>query len=52
MDNTSNYLENIDEEYEKIKEKILTFTSQYLDNAYREYKNNFPDWSKYENVEH
>jgi type II secretory pathway component PulL len=29
----------------------LNYTSQYLDSAFKEYKSNFPDWSKYENVE-
>ena len=52
MDNTSNYLENIDEEFEKIKERILSYTSISLDAAFKRYKNNFPDWSRYESVEH
>lgn len=38
-------------EYEKIKERVIDFTSRSLDAAFRKYKQRMVRWSKYEEVE-
>jgi hypothetical protein len=44
-------LSNVDLEFEKIKEKVLDYTSQCLDAAFRRYKKSMTRWSKYEDAE-
>lgn len=51
LDNTSKYLSNINEEYIKIKQRILDYTSQVLDASFTRYKDNMVSWSKYEDVQ-
>ena len=48
LDNTSTYLSNINEEYVKIKQKILDYTAQVLDASFTRYKDNMVNWTKYE----
>lgn len=38
----------MDEEFEKIKDSILSYTAKYLDSAFTEYKQNMVEWQKYE----
>lgn len=51
LDETSRSLPNIETEYEKIKERVIEFTSRSLDAAFRKYKQQMVRWSKYEEVE-
>lgn len=41
----------MDEEYSRVKQRILDYTSQVLDAGFRRYRENMVDWSKYEEVE-
>ncbi len=47
LDNTSKFLQNIDEEYGRIKQRILDYTSQALDAGFVKYRQNMVNWSKY-----
>lgn len=51
LDNTSKSIENMQTEFEKLKFKILDYTSKCLDNAFINYRRKMPRWSKYEEVE-
>lgn len=47
MDDTSKCQSFLDEEYARIKNNILDYTSRSLDTAYSRYKENM-EWAKYE----
>jgi hypothetical protein len=51
LDNTSRYLNDINEEYVRIKQRIMDYTSQVLDASFTKYKDNMINWTKYEDVE-
>ena len=51
LDNTSKFLHGIDEEYSRIKQRVLDFTSQALDAGFTRYRQNMVNWAKYEEVE-
>jgi archaellum component FlaC len=51
LDNTSKFLNSIDEEYNRIKQRILDYTSQALDAGFTKYRQNMVNWAKYEEVE-
>jgi hypothetical protein len=51
LDNTSKYMDNMEGEFERIKDSILSYTASCLDNAFAEYKKNMVEWSKYEDFE-
>jgi hypothetical protein len=51
LDETSRSLDNIDVEFEKIKERVIDYTSRSLDAAFCKYKRQMVRWSKYEEVE-
>jgi len=38
----------MDEEFDKIKDSILSYTAKCLDTAFTEYKQNMVEWQKYE----
>lgn len=48
LDNTSKFLHSIDEEYSRIKQRVLDFTSQALDAGFTRYRQNMVNWAKYE----
>jgi hypothetical protein len=41
----------MDGEFEKVKCRILEYTSRALDNAFLTYRRNMTRWSKYEDIE-
>ena len=51
LDNTSRFLSDINDEYLRIKQRILDYTSQVLDASFSKYKDNMVNWTKYEDVE-
>ncbi len=51
MDNTSKYMDNMDDEFDRIKDSILAYTAKCLDTAFTEYKQNMVEWQKYEDFE-
>lgn len=51
LDNTSKFLQSIDEEYARIKQRVLDYTSQALDAGFTRYRQNMVNWAKYEEVE-
>jgi hypothetical protein len=48
LDNTSEFLKDIDVEYMHIKQRLLDYTAQVLDAGFRKYKENMVNWTKYE----
>jgi hypothetical protein len=51
LDSTSRYLNEINDEYLRIKERILKYTSQVLDASFSRYREQMVNWMKYEEVE-
>ena len=51
LDNTSTHLNDINEEYLRIKQRIIDYTAQVLDASFTKYKENMINWTKYEEVE-
>ncbi len=44
-------MDSMDDEFERIKESILSYTARCLDSAFTEYKQNMVEWQKYEDFE-
>lgn len=51
LDNTSKYFTEVDEEFLKIKNRVLDYTARQLDASFVAYKKNMVDWGKYEEEE-
>lgn len=47
LDNTSKYLADMNEEYLRVKQRILDYTAQVLDASFTRYKENMVNWTKY-----
>lgn len=45
LDSTSKFLNNIDDEYLKIKTRIMDYTSKVLDIGFTKYKQNMVSWA-------
>lgn len=48
LDNTSKFMQNMEEEYGRIKQRVLDFTAQALDAGFTRYRQSMVNWSKYE----
>ena len=51
LDNTSRHLTDINDEYLRIKQRIMDYTSNVLDASFSRYKESMVNWTKYEEVE-